>query len=449
MEMLSHWQHLIRILAVLGVFSGSPVPFFLWAGEDWTLERALAHVGENAPDARMAALRFEKARAQLDEARAQWLPKLNAETGYAATDNPTQAFMFLLNQRQLTFGGDFNDPDVTDNWGSELRLEYPLYAGGARQAGVAAADAGVAASEYELAAARRQLELEVARGYFQVLRARENIQAADAAVLSQKSNLELARARFEAGSGLQTAVLDLETELNRAEADLVAAENQRDLATSMLKTLLGLDADRSFSVAGGWKVLDDPGEVIGSTRPEELALEKRAAQADAGLEAARADRKPKVAAFASTRHDEGFTESDGGNSWIAGVMVRLNLFNGGETSARVAQAEVDREIVGEQLRKQKQQIELQVTSAQLNLQTARKRRTLAENAIKSAGESLDQTRKRFEEGVALSSQLIDSETALTGARVRLAGARAEEQIAIASLRHALGLPIQDVKNLSK
>lgn len=448
MEMLRAGRQSFRIFLIFGFLTGSAVPS-LRAGEPWTLERALGFVGENAPDARMAALRYEKARAQLDEARAQWLPKVNAETGYSATDNPTQAFMFLLNQRQLTFGGDFNDPDVTDNWGSELRLEYPLYAGGARKAGVAAADAGVAASEYELSAARRQLELEVARGYFQVLRARENIQAAEAAVTSQRSNLDLAKARFEAGSGLQTAVLDLETESNRAEADLVAAENQRDLATSMLKTLLGLDGDTDFSVADGWKSLAHPGEVIGSTRPEELALEKRARQADAGVEIARSERKPKVAAFASTRHDEGFTEPDGGNSWIAGVMVRLNLFNGGETSAKIAQAEADRAIVDEQLRKQKHQIELQVTSAQLNLQTARKRRALAEKAIRSATESLEQTRKRFEEGVALSTQLIDSETALTGARVRLAGARAEEQIAIASLRHALGLPVMDVESNSK
>ncbi len=434
-------------LAVLVAISGKGR-----AGEAWTLDRALAHVGEHAPDARMAQLRFEKAKAQLDEARAQWSPKLTAETGYSATDNPTQAFMFLLNQRQLTFGGDFNDPDLTDNWGSEIRLEYPLYTGGAREAGQKAADAGVAASEFERAAVRRQLELEVARSYFTVLRARAVVEAAKASLESQRSNLGLAEELVEGGKALQTAVLDLETRVAGAEADVVAAENQRDLAIAMMQTLLGLDDGEAdeFTVADSWTTIEHPGEVIGTSERAELrALDERAEQAEAGIEIAKSGKRPTVAAFASARHDEGFTEPDGGNSWLAGVMVRLRLFDGGEVNAQIAQAEADRAVIDEQYRKQRQQIELQVKTARLNLETARKRIALADKAITSAEKSLELTRTRFQEGIALSTQLIDAETALTGARVRHSGARAEERIALAAYRHALGLPIRELNRSSK
>ncbi|MCB1231363.1 MAG: TolC family protein [Verrucomicrobiae bacterium] len=446
------WWRTRIILTGLCAVGSLAIPAGVSAGEAWTLDRALAHVGENAPDARVAQLRFEKARAQLDEARAQWLPKLTAETGYSATDNPTQAFMFLLNQRQLTFGGDFNDPDVTDNWGSEIRLEYPLYTGGAREAGQKAADAGVAASEFELAAVRRQLELEIAKAYFTVLRARAVVDAAKASLESQQSNLDLATELVEGGKALQTAVLDLETRVAGAEADLAAAENQRELAIAMLQTLLGLDDDEvgGFTVAEAWTTIEYPGEVIGTSERAELrALDERAEQAEAGIEIAKSGKRPTVAAFASTRHDEGFTEPDGGNSWLAGVMVRLRLFDGGEVNAQVAQAEADRAIIDEQYRKQRQQIELQVKTARLNLETARKRIDLAEKAITSAEKSLELTRTRFQEGIALSTQLIDAETALTGARVRHSGARAEERIALATYRHALGLPIRELNQSSK
>jgi outer membrane protein TolC len=40
----------------------------------------------------------------------------------------------------------------------------------------------------------------------------------------------------------------------------------------------------------------------------------------------------------------------------------------------------------------------------------------------------------------LATQLIDAETALTAARVRRAEAEADERIAVAALRKALGLP---------
>ena len=435
-------------LAILAVVTGFSV--VAQADQEWSLDRALAHVGEHAPDARMASLRMEKAQAQLDEARAQWMPRVTAETGYSATDNPTQAFMFLLNQRQLTFGGDFNDPAVTDNWGSELRLEYPLYTGGAREAGQRAAVAGVEASQYDLAATRRGLELEVARFYYQILRSDEIVAAAEASLKSHQGNLNLAAKLVEGGKALQTAVLDLETQVAEAEANLVAAENQRAIATAILKTLLGLEDDEPFVVSTHWSTIEWPGELIASTDRAELkSLAQRAKQADAGIEIAKSERKPTVAAFASGRHDEGFTEPDGGNSWIAGVMVRMRLFDGGETTAKIAQAEADKAIVDEQYRKLRQQIELGVKTAQLNVETSGKRIALAEKGIVSAEKSLELTRKRFEEGIALSTQLIDAESALAGARVRLSGARAERQIALAELRHSLGLPIRNLQDRSK
>jgi outer membrane protein TolC len=53
------------------------------------------------------------------------------------------------------------------------------------------------------------------------------------------------------------------------------------------------------------------------------------------------------------------------------------------------------------------------------------------------------TRNRFEQGLALSTQLIDSETALVAVRVRRAEAESDQRIAVAALRKALALPQLD------
>ncbi|NOX98343.1 MAG: TolC family protein, partial [Verrucomicrobia bacterium] len=124
---------LLRALGFSSLMLGVPaVQASDGEGEQWTLRRSLRQVRESNPDARSAALRIEKARAQLAVAEAQLWPKVFAETGYAATDNPVNAFMMQLNQRQFGFGTNFNDPDTTDNWVSELRVEYPFYTGGGR-----------------------------------------------------------------------------------------------------------------------------------------------------------------------------------------------------------------------------------------------------------------------------------------------------------------------------
>ena len=74
---------------------------------------------------------------------------------------------------------------------------------------------------------------------------------------------------------------------------------------------------------------------------------------------------------------------------------------------------------------------------------------MTDQVVAQASESAGLTRARFEQGVALSTQLIDSETALVTARVRRAEAEADQQIAVAALRKALALPQLDSKSNSE
>ncbi|NOY00609.1 MAG: TolC family protein [Verrucomicrobia bacterium] len=207
-----------------------------------------------------------------------------------------------------------------------------------------------------------------------------------------------------------------------------------------MKALLGLESDSHFLVAKGLIRLQESSQTS-AERPEMEALGKRVMQAQAGVDRAKAERKPTVSGFASGRHDEGFIERGAGDSWMVGVMVRLKLWGGGETKAKIVAAQKDAKLADEQQRKQRLAINLQVETARLNLITARKRIILANKGIASAEESLKLTRQRFKEGLALSTQLIDGETALTSSRVRLAKSKAEEQVSLASLLYALGLPI--------
>jgi outer membrane protein len=88
-------------------------------------------------------------------------------------------------------------------------------------------------------------------------------------------------------------------------------------------------------------------------------------------------------------------------------------------------------------------LDLEVEQARLDLKAADERMAVTGKSVEQANESAQLTRARFEQGPALSTQLIDSETALVAARVRRAEARANQGIAIAALRKALGLPQLD------
>jgi outer membrane protein TolC len=87
------------------------------------------------------------------------------------------------------------------------------------------------------------------------------------------------------------------------------------------------------------------------------------------------------------------------------------------------------------------QTSLERTSAESNLHEASERVAVMTHAVELAIESANLTRLRLEQGLVLSSQLIDAENALVQARAGLAEAQADRLYATAALRRALNLRI--------
>ena len=122
------------------------------------------------------------------------------------------------------------------------------------------------------------------------------------------------------------------------------------------------------------------------------------------------------------------------------MALEWDIFDGHRTDAKVDSARARLDSAIEMERKIRLMIDLEVEQASLKLGESSQRLEVTEKAIDLATESRDLTRIRFQEGAALSTQLINAETALTAARVRRAEAGADRRIAAAALRQALGLP---------
>lgn len=109
------------------------------------------------------------------------------------------------------------------------------------------------------------------------------------------------------------------------------------------------------------------------------------------------------------------------------------------TRAKVSEARANLDTVAEEERKVRLAIAFEVQQARLRLEEAVERLRVTATVVGQAQESVELTRARFEQGLAIATQLIDAETALTAARVRRAEAQADRRIAVAALRKALGM----------
>lgn len=415
---------------------------FGWASDPWTLERSLEQALAHNPDARLAQHRIEAAQASLEQANAAFWPRVQFQSSYTRTDNPMMVFGSILNQRAYSGALDFNDVPDVDDLNARGVVTVPLYTGGRNKASRNAAKANAEAATHDRDAVRNTLAFEVARAYHTVLKTREFIGAAEAVVNSYQGNLGVANKRLEGGTLLKSDVLDLTVRLAQAKEDLVRARNANALATRALRNLLGIE-EQDFAVAEQAPPVTAPEAADFSGRAELAAARERERAADQQVRAARSGYVPRLSAFGSLDYDYGFKYENGAGSYSAGGLLQWDLWDGKLTRSRTREARANLELAREEQRKLSLAIDLELAQAQLELKAATERLGVTREAVAQAAESAELTRRRFEQGAALSTQLMDAETALVSARVRRAEAEADQRIAVAALRKALGRPQLD------
>jgi outer membrane protein len=410
--------------------------------EAWTFERALQHAASHNPEARIAQHRIVAAQAQLAQANSAFWPRLQLQSSYTRTDNPMMVFGNILNQRSFRSSLDFNDVPDIDHLNVRGLVTAPVYAGGRNIAARNAAKSNARAAQFEVMAIQNQLQFEVARAFHTILKAREFVRSTDASVRSLEENLSVAQRRLNAGALLKAELLDVEVRLAQGREELVRARNASTLAERALRNLLGLEISDEFSVSDALPALSIP-ESSGEERAELLALGQREEAAMERIRAARSGYKPRLSAFGNIDYDYGTVTGNDGESYAVGVVAQWDLWDGFSTRSKIREAEAQLELIREEQRKVRLAIDLEVEEARLNLAAATERLAAMEKATSQASESHLLTRNRFDQGSALSSQVLDTESALLTARVRHAEAVSDQRIALAALRKALALPQTD------
>lgn len=414
------------------------------AAEPWTAARAVETALRHHPDAALARARLAAAEAMIGQAKAAWLPVVNVSGRYSQTDSPMLAFGAILNQRAFDFGLNFNDPGRIDNLNLTGTVGYNLYAGGRPTAGRQAAEAGARAAAADLRAAHNQLAAEAIKALLNLRKAREAITALEAGVRAYDAALANARLRYEAGQVLKADLLSLEVKLAETREQLTSARHGAVLAERAFLFVLGQAPLPGETVElapedPGLAALTPPPVDDLSARPELAGLRERLAAAEKMVEAARGAHRPAVNAFASYQHDRGWKLDRHGDSWLAGVSVDINVFDGGLASGRVRQARAELAQVQEMLRKAELGFALEAEQARLAHRSARERLAVSARTVEQAEESAALSRARFEKGALLTADLIGVESRLLEARLRRTFAEADERLALAELHRALGL----------
>lgn len=410
-----------------------------------TLDEAVAMALENSPTLQAAESRIESAQAMLRQAKSYYYPSIGLAANYSVSDNPAQAFMMTLNQGKLNMmapGFNPNEADDTDNFRGSLTAQWRLF-DLQRDAGRRMAQYGTELSAEAFAAARNQLVYEITQGFYGVLQAQAFAKVQEEAVASIEESLRIAKERFEAGGAVKTDVLNLETQLAQANEDLIKARNGAQLALAALNATIGDDFITAENiVAPDPAVLSNPPPVCKDPegflkRPEMRAatLLRRIKEHD--VRKARGGYAPTISAFGSVDADSG-NARDFEQSYVAGVMAEINIFDGVRTRAAVQAAQADWKAAQADENKARLNLRLDLRQAFLRSQETWERLEVTRKSLETAEEARRIVQEQYEQGAADIAILLQTQVGVTAMQTRHAAAQYDFLTALANLQRAKG-----------
>lgn len=415
--------------------------------QELTPEQAVRLGLEASSRVRAAESEAAVARAQRRGARGSLLPAVSAQAGYTRLGGDIPADLeFTLPGFDETFS---ILPIERDRYHTELGIEQSLFTGGRVRNAVRAAERGASAAERMADQTRADVALEVQRAYWTLHGGLAALDAVGAALAQMDEHVRDMLNRYDEGVVLRSEVLAAQTRRSEVALERVEAENAVRVARLELNRFLGLPAAEEVRPVGtvAQEALSPDLDALVSdavaTRPHLQAMAEEVAALRAQSAVARGGRLPDVALVSryiyARPNPYVFTEQTVfRGTWEAGVAVRWSFFQGGAHRARESEAEARLRAAEARLEEARELAAVDVIRQYLETQRAAEALEVAAQNVEQASEGLRVTRRQFEEGMVLSSQVLEAERAYREARARLAWARAELGIGRAALRHAQG-----------
>lgn len=403
-----------------------------------SLDEALAAAREGNADLRIAGARARAADAGARSAASFALPHLDLETGYTRSVDPVFAFGTKLRQERFT-ESDFsldalNDPSALDDWSSTVTLQWGIASPGAWAEKDAAGDRASAAGWQERRT-REATEFRTRALYFGAVAADAAVDAAVASEEAVRATVERFRRRRDEGLLTDAEVLQAEAELAAARADRTQAERDRHHARLDLGLHLGWSPD-TLPVPTDTLTVPRLPEPVAAAPESRADLRARAAALDAAEAhdmAASLGWLPDVAAFAATSIHGRDPLGDDGTDWTVGVALRWSVFTGFQRPARNQAASAALESARIEYEQALRDARGEVRRALRTVEAARRAVEASRAARAAALSGRDLMRRRFEEGLATPSDLLQAEARAARMRSRAVEALAGYNIALARL----------------
>lgn len=306
------------------------------------------------------------------------------------------------------------------------------------------------AETLNLQLSEQQLLLRTSAAYFDVLRAADNLETAQAEEKAVKRSLEQTRQRYDVGLIAITEVHEAQATYDLTYVNLLSQQAALDISFEALEVLTGqqhknvngLKDSISMKMPAPANVTDwvttglekFPGIQIASLQKTAVGHQRDAARYNRFV--------PTANLFANyTDGDQSpFTGNDPTQSTVIsyGVKVSIPVFAGGSLYGQSKQAAANLAATEYQLESQRRQVKQKIRSLYRQLQTTVQNIDARKQAITSAQSALEATETGYEVGTRNIVEVLDAQRQLFGARRDYANARYDYILTLLNLKFYAG-----------
>lgn len=381
-------------------------------------------------------------------ARTFLLPNISFAESATRGNDPVYVFGSLL--RQQRFGqADFalnslNRPAPMNNFTSRFAGQWLAFDSFRTELEIRKSDLQLKSALASVSRSDQEIVHGVVASYEGILFAAKHVEVAQHEVDTAKALLDSSQSRVDAGMAVDSDRLVAATNLAERQQEVIEAEGNLEIAWAQLERVIGAQipaeqrhlqtiAEKKFEVSP----LDQAVLLAQQSRPDRESLKQQLAAQKVGVQSAKSAYGPTISTFGSWETDRTSFAGSGGNNWMAGAELRLDLFPAAKRQ-QVAAAKVALERTQAASASADDQIRLEVTQAWFAHRAASQKLDVARASVTQAEESLRILKDRYESGLATVTELLRVEDAQRQSTANYWQAVFGNTLTYADLQYAMG-----------
>ena len=386
-----------------------------------TLRDAVNIALEKNPLRKAALADTRAASADTQTARSFLLPHITFSETATRGDDPVYVFGTRLRQQRFTTA-DFalnrlNAPLPFGNFSTRFGGTWNLFDSFASWHGLTRSRLMDEAAKHQLDRTEQEIVFHAIESYNAALLAAKRLDVTEHATKTAQAIVDRSQVRFDSGLVVESDLLTAKVRLASRQQEFIRSRDDLALSLAQLNVAMGVPMDSAFELTQALSEpqlpalsLPDLESNAVSNRPDlkRIVAEQNAQQQTVSI--AKSAFGPQLNAFAGWELDNpSFLAGGGGNNWVGGLELKIDLFQGGAKRAELSRQRALAEKTAAMRQAATDGVRLEVRRAYYNVDASRQQVEVARTSIAQAQDSLRINQDRYETGLITITDLLGAE----------------------------------------